>query len=74
MTEVSNTGRADDSPLRDAFVRYVEPDGTIQIGHADPEGEYGVRPVEIVRISQTTGYNLASALVQALSGDARYRA
>lgn len=53
--------------VRDAFVRAVNRDGTIQIGHADPEEEYGERPVEIVTISRKTAYRLAAELIRTLA-------
>lgn len=53
--------------VRDAFVRAVNDDGTIQIGHADPEGEYAERPVEIITVSRITALALISELAQALA-------
>lgn len=53
--------------VRDAFVRAVNDDGTIQIGHADPEGVYAERPIEIVTVSRMTALALIRELAQALA-------
>lgn len=51
---------------RDAFVRAVNDDGTIQIGTADPEKPYGEREVEITTITLATAYNLCGGLIHAI--------
>lgn len=50
----------------DVFVR--APQGElIQLGIADPEQEYGIRPVEIVLINRRTAYWLICELAKHLS-------
>jgi hypothetical protein len=55
-----------EQPL-DVFVRALNPDGTVQLGIADPDEPYGERSVTVATVTRATAYNLISGLALRLS-------
>lgn len=48
--------------LRDSFVRAVNPDGTIQLGFADPHLPYGDRPMDVVVVDRKQALRLVAEI------------